>query len=588
MKIYGAFIIKDDSELKTFKVMLDSVEKYLDGWYVVANGEKTAEIEAFCKLESGNFYKKEWNNDFSEQRNFIFSKVPKDADYILWLDADDILIGGENLRDVARLGLDTHKDMVFLEYWYGCTFDGEPSVETFRKVDITHFRERLIKPNTHTWKGRLHETPIPVYGYNAQVSKISYKDLPIAVMHTKTMDDALATMDRNKHILELQLEDERKNGQADPRTLLYLMKIYAELKESEYWQQCLVMGKEYLEKSGWDEERATCCDIMAICHNKLGNTDQAIKMLHDAIREYPFYPLLYIRLAMQYVNLKQYDQAKHWLDLSSHIETEKKSAGITHLQEMKILAAQVLLKIKFEHEKDYAGAAEAAKLLMEEQPCQENQEQLNYLLDATDFQNACNRTGELFEYLDNIGETKTIVKLLETLPIAITSQQFAIKWRQKVTPPRVWGDKEICYFANFMSPHFEKWDGRSIQTGIGGSETAVIELSKEWTKQGYKVTVYGDPEQPMIVDGVTYLPWYYFNRRDYFNIFIQWRMANLAGNIKCKKFMVDLHDIYNPSSIPVNAVDAVMVKSAYHLPDYNSMNHRDRDKFRIAGNGINV
>lgn len=583
MKIYGAFIIKDDSELKEFKNMINSVQEYLDGWYVVANGEKTAEIEAYTTSSRGAFYKKAWNNDFSEQRNFIFGKVPSDADYILWLDADDLLVGGENLRDVAQLGLDTGKDIVFLEYWYGCSFNGEPSLETFVKVDITHFRERLIKPYSHFWKGRLHETPIPATGLESQASKISYKDLPIAVMHTKTMQDALDTMERNKTILELQLQDERKLGTADPRTLLYLMKIYAEIDQKELWSKCLEMGKEYLTKSGWDEERATCNDIMAICQNKLGNPDEAIRLLHEAIREYPFYPLTYIRLAMQYVYLGKWDQAKHWLSMSQSMPLEKKSAGITHLQEMKLLSAQVLLRIKFDYEKDYKGASEAAKILLEEQPSKENEEQLNFLLDASDLQDACDRTSKLFEYLSNIGDEKTILKMINALPVALSQQQFAIKWRQKVTPPRIWGEKEICYFANFFSPGLEEWDGRNIQKGIGGSETAVIELSKQWVKQGYKVTVYGSAVEPCIVDGVIYLPWYHFNRKDYFNIFIQWRMSNLSENIKCKKFLVDLHDVFAPDALNVNAIDKIMVKSAYHRDLAPKIKD---DKFIVIPNGI--
>lgn len=562
MNIYAAFIIKDDSELDSFKVAVDSVSKYVSGWYVVANGEKTDEIKSFTASHGGNFYTLPWRDDFSEQRNYIFSKVPKDADYIFWMDSDDILVGGENLAHICESSKRSNKNVVFFEYWYGCSFNGRPSLETFVKVDVTHHRERLIKPFTHTWKGRLHETPVPVLGLKDNYVKVSYKDIPIAVMHTKTMDSGLETMKRNQKILEIQLQDEKKKGEADPRTLLYLMKIYAEL--DDHLDECLVMGEEYLKKSGWDEERATCCDLMAICHNKKGDTHKAIELLHDAIREYPHYPLLYMRLARAYLLVGKPKEAKFWLEVGVSLPLEKTTAGITHVQEMKILSAQVLLQLKFQYEKDYEGALSAMEVLIKEQPNEMNTQQYYAIADIVDLQNACKKTDELFTYLDSIDQQEGIRKALDILPQGITSQPFAIEWRKKVTRPRVWASNEICYFASFFCPHLEKWDGRNLKMGIGGSETAVIELSREWVKLGYKVTVYGDPEQPCVVDGVTYLPWYYFNKADWFNIFIGWRNSSYSKEIKCKTFLCDMHDLYADAQLERKSVDTFMFKSEYH------------------------
>lgn len=563
MNIYCTFIIKDDSELESFKVAVQSVEKYVRGWFVVANGKQTAEIEAYTRSSGGEYYHLPWTDDFSAQRNFIFSKVPSDADYIFWMDADDILIGGEHLTEIAEMTKKAGKNVVFFEYWYGCSFSGKPSLETFIKVDITHHRERLIKPYTHTWKGRLHETPIPLSGLTDSYVKINYSDIPIAILHTKTLDSGIDTMKRNQRILELQLADERSQGTADPRTLLYLMKIYAELSD-DYLDTCLLMGKEYLEKSGWDEERATCCDLMAICYNKKGNTQQAIKLLHDAIREYPHYPLLYLRLARAYLLVNKPKEAKHWLEIGVSLPLEKNTAGITHVQEMKILSAQVLLQLKFQFEKDYEGALSAMEVLRAEQPSEQNEQQYFMLADIVDLQKACKQTDELFTYLESIGQTANIRKALDILPIGITSQPFAVNWRRKVTPPRIWGSNEICYAATFFGPHFEKWDGRSLESGIGGSETAVIELAQEWTKLGYKVTVYGDPEQPCVVDGVTYLPWYFLNKGDWFNIFISWRNSSYAKDIKCRRFLCDMHDLFADVQLEKTAVDSYMFKSEYH------------------------
>lgn len=584
MKIRAIFIVKDDSELADFKEAVNSVVQYVDSWHVVANGKKTAGIKAFTESAGGDYYYLKWKKDFSEQRNFIKSKLPKDTDYYFWMDADDILVGAKHLREIAKLGLDSHKDIIFFEYWYGCTFKGKPSLKNLVKIDIKQMRERLLKPNTHTWKGRLHETPVPIDNIKDSYVKTNYKDYGIAILHKKTMDGALETMKRNQEILEIQLDDERKKGGADARTLLYLMKIYSELNDKKYWKLTLEMGEEYLSKSGWDEERATCCDLMAICHSKLGNYQQTIKFLHDAIREFPYYPLLYLRLAMAYLNVNKPRQAKHWLNIGVGLPLDKRTAGITNLQEMKILSAQVLLKLKFQA-KEYEGAMAAAEILAKEQPSEHNEKQYYFLEDIVELNQACKETDKLFKYLDSIDDHESIVNALNILPLAITSQPFAIKWRQLVTPPRIWGDNEICYFANFGQEHFEKWDADSLSKGLGGSETAVVELSKRWAERGYKVTVYGDPDRIKVIDGVTYLPWYHFNSKDYFNIFIQWRSSGLAPIIKCKKYLVDMHDLYNEVNLKPfkESVDLFMFKSKYH----SSLAPNIKNKL-VVPNGIEI
>jgi len=598
-KIALSIIVKDDSEVKKFKESLYSVLPYVDFAQITSNGEKTAEIKALISSTRVIFPKVEidythlpWTDDFSAQRNHSFNRIPKEYDYIYWQDSDDVLVGGEHLRELAKQSKRNGKDVVFLAYWYGCSFDGEPSLQTFKEVDIEHYRERLVRPGVITWKGRLHETPVPVEGQKNNYTKFPYdeKDRPIAIMHTALIEDSIEKLERNRRILELQLKEERqtKDG-ADPRTLLYLMKIYAEVGDEQLLRKCIGMGYEYLSKSGWDEERANACDLMAICHTKLNEYQEAIKLLHQAISEYPHQPLHYVRLALSYFNVGRFRESKHWLDMSSVMDLDSKTAGINNIKELKVLFSQLLLKLSYQVEKDLDKSLEAAKLLYKEQPNEENEENLAFIMDRKALKDASQNTLELLKYLEDIGDNKSISSILDSLPKVISEQPFAISQRKRVTKPRTWKDNEICYFANFGNKHFEKWDATSLKDGIGGSETAVIKLSEEWTKLGYKVTVYGDPKNgPTEINGVTYLPWYYFNKGDKFNIFIQWRMSNLAPIIKCKKFLIDLHDIVSQADYPkeiINAVDKIMVKSEHHrefLPDVPD------DKIMVVGNGIDL
>lgn len=589
MNLSACLIVKDDLEVEMLNKALDSIQPYVDTVHVTSTGSEVTKIKEWCEKREIDYSHFKWVDDFSAARNFNFSRVPKDTDFIFWMDADDILIGGEKLKEIAQVAKDNHKDVVFFTYWYGCSFDGEPSPEALKEVMMEHNRERLIKPGTITWKKRLHETPIPVSGQKNNYTKYLYdpKERPVVVMHTSKDTDLEEKMQRNKRILELELMDERMlPGGADPRTLLYLMKIYAEMEDKELWLEAIEMGKEYLTKSGWDEERAAAWENMGKCYFKLYEFQQAAECFHSAIREWPFQPLIYLQLAETYYNLKNYSFAEYWMNKGAEMDIDNKGSNLTNLKAMKIKLADLLVKLNFYAKRDTKKALEGARLLYTEAPSQANQEQVIFLENLDELNEACLHVDKLSDYLDAIGETKAIVPLLDSLPVAITTQPFAQKLRNKYTQPRVWGKKEICYFANFGSAHFEKWDMSSLKSGIGGSETAVLELAKHWTELGYKVTIYGDPEKIGEQDGVTFLPYYYFNMRDSFNIFVQWRVPNLAGKIKARKFLVDLHDIFAEIDYDeerLRNIDKIMVKSEYHR---NLAPHIPDEKFAIVGNGI--
>lgn len=592
MKIALCAIVKDDSEHDSLLRMVHSAFYYVDGVFITANGKEVDKIELACKDNGWHYSYLPWNKDFSEQRNFNFSQVPADYDFIFWMDADDVLVGGENLREVAKKAKDNRIDTVFMSYWYGCLFDGEPSEETLVDVEISQNRERLIKPGTIEWKKRLHETPVQVEGYNYKASMYKYdpKERPMAVLHLGAArhtsdEDVEKKMHRNREILELELIDEKNRGDVDPRTQLYLMKIYTEMDEPELWERTIVMGQEYLNKSGWDEERATAYTLMARCYGMMGDNQSPIDLLHLAIKEDPYKPNTYLRLAEAYFNAGLYDKMYHWLEMGMNIDEPKVNSLVDNLLETKMLSAELLLKYYFNANRDIKKAYKASEELYKLNPTENNANNVEYLRGLANLDTACHHTDKLWEYLESIDEEKAVLDVFHALPQAITSQPFAINKYKKYAKPRVWGKNEICYFANFGKAHFEKWSPANLSSGIGGSETAVMKLAEEWTMLGWEVTVYGDPEKAGDYNGVNYQPWYRFNRKDKFNIFIQWRSGYLAPFVSSKKFYVDLHDVYSEMDLKdnIDKIDKIFVKSKYHrklapgIPDH---------KFEVVSNGL--
>lgn len=591
MRIALCIIVEGDSKLELLKGAVKSALPAVDGVFITANHEPHTKTKQWCKENGYHFSYLPWHDDFSEQRTFNFKQVPGDYDFYLWMDSDDVIIGAEYLRDIAKTSLKQEYDVVFFDYWYGAKFDGKPSAETYVEAELTQKRERLIRRNRTKWRKRIHETPVPIDGDRSRYTRVDYnKNYPVAWLHLGADRDMPrsaieAKMERNKRLLEMELMDERKEGEADPRTLLYLMKIYAESDDPKTLEKCVEMGDEYLQKSGWDKERSTCCQLMSVCMGKLGMHEDARTFLHSAIKEYPYDPLLYMYLARIYFNLGDYRAMKHWMQFGLNMKLEDANSGFDNILELKILSAELMLEYHLQGEKNIRKAWESAKLLNKLNPTPENKQNEEYLFAKKELDIACEHLHKLMGFLVETKQEKRIPPLLEAMPEEIQVLPFAKKFYNKFKEPRVWGTREICYFANFGGGAFEKWDGNSIKQGIGGSETAVIKLAEEWTKRGWHVTVYGDPPVPCTINGVLYLPWYDFNIRDTFNIFIQWRQNTLADKVNCRKFYCDLHDIFYPESInpKIGQTDKVFVKSNYHKSLGKDM---DKSKFVVISNGI--
>ena len=100
---------------------------------------------------------------------------------------------------------------------------------------------------------------------------------------------------------------------------------------------------------------------------------------------------------------------------------------------------------------------------------------------------------------------------------------------------------DIVYFCGGTSID---WDPNS--KSLGGSEQAVVHISKEWAIQGKKVAVYGKLTQECILDRVHFIDWKKFPFHKQHNIVILWRMSGincgLPFPIRANKLWVDFHD----------------------------------------------
>ena len=150
---------------------------------------------------------------------------------------------------------------------------------------------------------------------------------------------------------------------------------------------------------------------------------------------------------------------------------------------------------------------------------------------------------------------------------------------------KTWPEKSVVYYCGHTA---EKWSPKNLEKGLGGSELAVITLTKYWVRNGYNVTVYCNCNGVGNYEGVEYKEYKDFNFMDNFDILILWRELNTPTEIKFKarKVYVDLHDIMYPKQITpkfVNNITAVCVKSKYHATFLGT--NISEEKIRVISNG---
>lgn len=602
MKILLTAIFKDDTEIEMAERMLSSFMPQVDGLCAAITG--TGEHKLLEKLlteykatyvvtapeSHPQIYHEGKFANFAAARNVTFDLADKQEgyDWYLWADVDDILTTQNELRAVAKEALKMKMDTVFFTYWYSIALD-ENNEFNESSVIIDHLRERLLRPKVFKWVSRLHEVAVPkddaykpthtLYEFDRK------KGQTLAWAHLTTQDRQLDTGERNAMILKLQIEDEKGK---DPRTLFYLAKTYFDMNDPKKHPEIHELIDKYLVMSGWSEERANALEYKADTYIKDEKYQDAVDCMLKALDQYPNHISVVLKLSKTYSMMNEHEKAKHWLNVALRMDAPKTRTTIGNPASIKYLAA--ILKynecIREQKLKDAIYWLKVKNSIVKS----EDDGMIKTLEEAVLMNDMAINVFNYAKWLKMIGRAEKIRPLLESLPPELGREPFAAHIANEINEPKTWPDKSIVYCASWGADHFEGWSPKNMETGIGGSETAIIELSKRWAKAGYDVTVYGDPrEDAGDYEGVHFRPYYEINWKDTFDTIIIWRLPQLLDqDIKAKRILYDAHDVESQ----VNWTDGRMAKvsKAFFKSNYHrSMVPKMPDsKAVVVSNGINL
>ncbi len=583
-KIAACLIVKDDSEADKLRNCLNSFAKHVDKIFITSTKKPYTQIKEIANEYGATWSWFEWVKDFSKARNFCFSQVPEEYDWIFWCDTDDVVVGAENFKVAIQRAEELNIKAIFARYLYQVEID--PKTGEIKQILIEHLRERLIRnDNSFEWVAPIHETLIE----KVPVGKTDFNDF--MVVHLTTEPEMYQSMYRNIEILE---EEVMRNPQ-DPRPIYYLAKAYFDTREPMILYERAGEGvdsitmellKDYQRKSGWAEERAQCWEYMSMIHRERNEFKQAITCLMEALYDAPVFTSIYIQLALCYVVQRDWVKALHWVKIAGQVEIPKTTLVINP-RDYKAMILEALFHIYVNTGK-LEECEKVCQGLVEVAPNDLNFQRLKDVQDVRRRNDLAHWTVKLANHLNSTNQIPQLKALINSIPVEIANEPVLVDLRNQFSPPLEWANDSIVIYCG---PHFEKWSPKSASTGIGGSEEAVIYLSQELAKLGWKVTIFGDPQEDAgEYAGVSYRPHYEINWNDRFNILISWRQIGLfdVPNLKAKKAYLWNHDLQNPMEYKperLEKIDKVMFLSKFHRDNVPQL---DEAKVMYTGNGLNI
>ena len=564
----GATLIVKD-ETTEIENCLRSIRDYVDEIFVGVTGGDVPETRRILKKYKCKTIDIKWRNDFSYARNIVHNFAT--TDLVFFIDADDTLEftkpmkADEFRKEIDKIFTDnTSIGAIWSEYKYqyddhgNCTF--------------VHLRERIIKKSFYKWEGRLHE--LCKSKYKMENTKFT----SFYIKHHASNERISKSAERNLIMSQESYEEEKK-----AKTLVYktafdfarslgaLRAIKSNDQTFSGPQLAIPIYQETLGLAETDNDRVDIYNRLSGIYKGMAKYIEAMEYASLSIKLKPSLPDGDIALGNIYFDLNNWKEASacYIASLSKQPNFDFISTDPTkyQLKVYKQLALCYFYMELVDKAKAYCDAA--MKLDAEDEQMlvlDEHIKNAMYQIDLT------NQFLNIKIELEKQKEESKLKSLSDSVPSWMSDQPFAVRLKNTYNPV-IKNNRLVIFCGESNTP----WGPGSVMEGIGGSEEAVIYLSRELAKLGWNVDVYNSCNKVDEYDGVKYIPFWSYDPKEKCDIFISWRDI---GQVKIapensKKYLW-LHDVTSEDKWNIDIekmLDKVFFLSKYHrtnlpnLPD---------------------
>lgn len=560
-KLALVMIVKaSDDEAEVLARALKHTAPHVDGIFLTITG-KNKRCEDVAKLFNAHVSHYEWDYNFANARNFALDQVPKDYTHWFWIDCDDVPRGIEKLKKTVDQNPDI--DVFALDYLY--------AFDQFDNPVVVHIKSRVLKNDGCVrWAGALHEDFQETRAVNAK------KIEGIDILHLSN-DNRFATA--KKRNVEVARRDVATRPE-DPRAYWNLANA---LKGDGEDQEAIGMFEKFLALSLSDEEKYIAHLRLAEIYLGQQAFTKALDSARLGIGIRPQYPDAYHTAGHVYFQMKKFTDARDMYQMGLTKKPPYNSIIVYNPRDYDYVPLISLAKCYYNLSLPSLAlpCLEACLKIMPKDVSLKSTVKI-MRKEATKSEEVMKLVAKLREIKDD----KKLWKKLQEVPKSLQSHPAICNLRNVRFVKQESSGKDLVYFCGFTS---EIWTPETAKTkGIGGSEEAVIHLTKRFAKEGWNVTVYnncGYKEQKF--DGVTYKPYWTWNPRDKQDVTIVWRTARpLEYGINSDKVFLDLHDVIPAGEFTekrLENVNKIFVKSQAHRALFPAV---PDEKFVVVPNGI--
>ena len=296
-------IVKDEEDV--IGRCLESVKDIVDEIIIVDTGSTDRTKKIVSKF-TDKIYDFEWVQDFAKARNFSFSKATKD--YILWLDADDVILEEDRKKfKELKANIDGSVDLYQMKYNYIVDANNNPT--------LVQVRARLLKrEKNYQWVSPIHEVIIPT----GNIEKVD-----IAITHKK---QEIKDINRNLKIFEKMKADGIEFD--DRQEYCYAKELYCLRR----YEEAIVQYEEFIKKYEHEYKLKKSFLYSAILeladsYKVIGNSEKILDTLFIIPKHEVPGAECCCKIGEVFLSRKDYDIATYWFKQAVENKKDVKEDG---------------------------------------------------------------------------------------------------------------------------------------------------------------------------------------------------------------------------------------------------------------------